>query len=87
MHKMPENIGCIDVFAGLPSCHLVAIGSRPLIAADRCAQQTAPVMNAELSPTSGGAQPLKIVCNPPPTDAPKTRVAVFGSFLGGYHVL
>jgi methionyl-tRNA formyltransferase len=44
-------------------------------------------MNGQFDLTARGAQPLRILRNPPPPDAPKTRVAVFGSFLGGYHVL
>jgi len=58
-----------------------------LIAADRCAQKTAPVMNVQFSLTADGAQPLRILPHLYSPDANKTRVAVFGSFLGGYHVL
>jgi methionyl-tRNA formyltransferase len=58
-----------------------------LIAADRCAQQKAPVVNAEFSLTANGAQPLQLLPHLPSPDARNTRVAVFGSFMGGYHVL
>jgi methionyl-tRNA formyltransferase len=63
------------------------IGSRPLIAADRCAQQKASVMNAEFSLAANGAQPLRLLPHLLSPDARKMRVAVFGSFMGGYHVL
>jgi len=44
-------------------------------------------MNAQFSLTASGAQPLRILPDLPSPDPPKTRVAVFGSFMGGYHVL
>ena len=44
-------------------------------------------MNAEFSLTADGAQPPPIRPNPPSPGAHRTRVAVFGSFMGGYHVL
>ena len=44
-------------------------------------------MNAEFSLSARGAEPLRILPNLPSSDARKTRVAVFGSFVGGYHVL
>ena len=44
-------------------------------------------MNAEFSLTANGAEPLRIPPNLPSPNGPPTRVAVFGSFMGGYHVL
>ena len=44
-------------------------------------------MNAQFAPSPNGAQPLRILPNLPSPDARRTRVAVFGSFIGGYHVL
>jgi len=44
-------------------------------------------MNAQFRLTASGAQPLRILPHLPPPDARKTRVAVFGSFMGGFHVL
>ena len=44
-------------------------------------------MNAQFSLTANGAEPLRILPHLPSPGAPKTRVAVFGSFMGGYHVL
>ncbi len=44
-------------------------------------------MNAQLSLTANGAQSLRFHPHLPSPDARKTRVAVFGSFMGGYHVL
>jgi len=44
-------------------------------------------MNAWSSLTASGAQPLPILPNPPSPGAHKTHVVVFGSFMGGYHVL
>ncbi len=44
-------------------------------------------MNAQFSFLTSGAQPLRILPHLPSPAARKTRVAVFGSFLGGYHVL
>ena len=44
-------------------------------------------MNAQFSLLTSGAQPLRILPHLPSPAARKTRVAVFGSFLGGYHVL
>ncbi len=44
-------------------------------------------MNAQFSPAASGAQPLRILPHLSSPDARKTRVAVFGSFMGGYHVL
>ena len=44
-------------------------------------------MNAQCSLTVGGARPLRIPPHLPSPDDRKTRVAVFGSFMGGYHVL
>ena len=86
-HQTADNIGHPRILPGFPSCCEVVIGSRPLIATDRCAQQKAPVMNAQFSLTANGAQPLRILRHLPSPDARKTRVAVFGSFMGGYHGL
>ena len=44
-------------------------------------------MNAQFSLTASGAQPLRIPQNLPSLDTPSVRVAVFGSFMGGFHVL
>ncbi len=44
-------------------------------------------MNAQFRLTASGAQPLRSLPYLPPPDAHKTRVAVFGSFMGGFHVL
>ena len=44
-------------------------------------------MNAQFSLTTGGARPLRILPHLTKPHAPRTRVAVFGSFMGGYHVL
>ena len=44
-------------------------------------------MNTQCSLTVSGAQPLRIPPNLPSPDGRKTRIAVFGSFMGGYHVL
>ena len=44
-------------------------------------------MNASFSLPTSGAQALRILPHLPSSEARKTRVAVFGSFLGGYHVL
>jgi methionyl-tRNA formyltransferase len=44
-------------------------------------------MNVELGLTASGAQPLRIVPHLPSPTARKVRMAVFGSFMGGYHVL
>ena len=44
-------------------------------------------MNAQFCLTPSGAQSLRILPHLPSPDAGKTRVAVFGSFMGGYHVL
>jgi len=44
-------------------------------------------MNAQFSLTTGGAPPLRNLPRLTKSDAPRTRVAVFGSFMGGYHVL
>jgi methionyl-tRNA formyltransferase len=63
------------------------IGSRPSIAAGRCARQKAPVMNAQFSLTASRAQRLQVPRYLTSPDGRKTRVAVFGSFMGGYHVL
>jgi len=46
-----------------------------------------PVMNAQFSPAASGTQPFRILPHLPSCGATKTRVAVFGSFMGGYHVL
>jgi hypothetical protein len=45
------------------------------------------VMNAPFSLTISGAQSLRTLPHLPSPDTRKTRVAVFGSFMGGYHVL
>ena len=44
-------------------------------------------MNAYSDLPNRGAEPLQNLPHLPSLDAPKTRVAVFGSFMGGYHVL
>ena len=44
-------------------------------------------MNAYYCLPANGAEPLRILPHLPSPDARKTRVAVFGSFMGGYHVL
>ena len=44
-------------------------------------------MNAQFCLTPSGAQPLRILPHLPSPDEGNTRVAVFGSFMGGYHVL
>ena len=44
-------------------------------------------MNAVASPALRGARQLRLPFNLPTFPEPKTRVAVFGSFYGGYHVL
>ena len=44
-------------------------------------------MNAQFGLPASEAQALRILPHLPSPDACKTRVAVFGSFMGGYHVL
>src|SRR5258708_13975868 len=44
-------------------------------------------MNAVLSPAVRGASQLRFSDNLPTSLKPRTRVAVFGSFYGGFHVL
>ena len=44
-------------------------------------------MNAQINLTSSGAQSLRILPHLLSPDASRTRVAVFGSFMGGHHVL
>ena len=44
-------------------------------------------MNPVPSSALSGANQLRPPCNLPPAPEPRTRVAVFGSFMGGYHVL
>ena len=51
------------------------------------AQPTESVMNAQFSLTTSGVPLLRFPPHLPSPDARKTRVAVFGSFMGGYHVL
>ena len=44
-------------------------------------------MNNYFSPPPAGVQSLRLLPQLPSAAARKTRVAVFGSFMGGYHVL
>ena len=44
-------------------------------------------MNTYFSPPTAGDQSLRILPDLPSSATRKTRVAVFGSFMGGYHVL
>lgn len=44
-------------------------------------------MNAPHRPTPGEPTPLQILPPPPTASEPRVRLAVFGSFMGGYHVL
>ena len=44
-------------------------------------------MNVQSSLAASGEPPLQIIRTPLPRHVPRTRVAVFGSFMGGYHVL
>ena len=44
-------------------------------------------MNAVLSPVFRGASQLRPFIHLPAKPKPKARIALFGSFLGGYHVL
>jgi len=53
----------------------------------KCARQNESAMNAKLSLMPGGDSHLRVIPNPTSATTRKTRVAVFGSFLGGYHVL
>lgn len=44
-------------------------------------------MNACVSPLARGAEPLRLLPHLKPNAEPRTRVALFGSFHGGHHVL